>query len=87
MLKYPHRKFYGNQQSSTKVSVTITALTSNSFSLPHGSQILKRSDMKKLTSIFAMLVLALTVCTGHESKQSNGVPPMTTEEKEVYSAY
>ena len=43
--------------------------------------------MKKLTSIFAMLVLALTACTGQESKQRNGVPPMTTEEKEVYSAY
>lgn len=34
-----------------------------------------------------MLVLALTACTGQESKQRNGVPPMTTEEKEVYSAY
>ena len=43
--------------------------------------------MKKLTSIFAVLVLALTASTGQESKQRNGVPPMTTEEKEVYSAY
>ena len=43
--------------------------------------------MKKLTSIFAMLVLALSTCTGQESKQRHGVPPMTTEEKEVYSAY
>ena len=43
--------------------------------------------MKKLTTIIAMLVLALTVCTGQESKQRNGVPPMTTEEREVYSAY
>lgn len=43
--------------------------------------------MKKLATIFAMLVLALTACTGQESKQRNGVPPMTTEEKEVYSAY
>ena len=43
--------------------------------------------MKKLTSIFAMLVLALSACPGQESKQRNGVPPMTTEEKEVYSAY
>ena len=34
-----------------------------------------------------MLVLALTACTGQESKQRNGTPPMTTEEKEVYSAY
>ena len=43
--------------------------------------------MKKLTSIFAMLVLALTACTGQESRQRNEVPPMTTEEIEVYSAY
>ena len=43
--------------------------------------------MKKLATIFAMLVLALTACTGQESKQRHGVPPMTTEEKEVYSAY
>lgn len=43
--------------------------------------------MKKLTTIFAMLVLALSACTGQESKQRHGVPPMTTEEKEVYSAY
>lgn len=43
--------------------------------------------MKKLATIFAMLVLALTACAGQESKQRNGVPPMTTEEKEVYSAY
>ena len=43
--------------------------------------------MRKLTTIFAVLVLALTACTGQESKQRNGVPPMTTEEKEVYSAY
>lgn len=43
--------------------------------------------MKKLTTIFAMLVLALIACTSQESKQINGVPPMTTEEKEVYSAY
>lgn len=34
-----------------------------------------------------LLVLALTACTGQESKQRNGVPPMTTEEKEVYAAY
>lgn len=34
-----------------------------------------------------MLVLSLTACTGQESKQRHGVPPMTTEEKEVYSAY
>ena len=34
-----------------------------------------------------MLVLALTACMGQESKQRNGVPPMTTEEREVYSAY
>ena len=43
--------------------------------------------MKKLATIFAMLVLALTACTGQESKQRHGVPPMTTEEKEVYNAY
>ena len=43
--------------------------------------------MKKLATIFAMLVLALTACTGQESKQRNGTPLMTTEEKEVYSAY
>ena len=43
--------------------------------------------MKKLATIFAMLVLSLTACTGQESKQRNGTPPMTTEEKEVYSAY
>ena len=43
--------------------------------------------MKKLATIIAMLMLALTVCTGQESKQRNGVPPMTTEEKEVYKAY
>ena len=43
--------------------------------------------MKKLATIFAMLVLALSACTGQESKQRNGVPPMTTEEREVYSAY
>ncbi|MBR0496793.1 MAG: nuclear transport factor 2 family protein [Treponema sp.] len=43
--------------------------------------------MKKLTTIFAMLVLVLTACTGQESKQRNGTSPMTTEEKEVYSAY
>ena len=40
--------------------------------------------MKKLATIFAMLVLVLTACTGQESKQRNGTPPMTTE---VYSAY
>ena len=34
-----------------------------------------------------LLVLALTACTGQESKQRNGVPPMTTEEKEGYAAY
>lgn len=34
-----------------------------------------------------LLVLALTACTGQESKQRNGIPPMTTEEKEVYAAY
>ena len=43
--------------------------------------------MKKLATIFAMLVLALTACTGQESKQRHGVPPMTTEEKEVYATY
>ena len=43
--------------------------------------------MKKLTTIFAMLVLALTACTDQESKQRNGKVPMTTEEKEVYAAY
>ena len=34
-----------------------------------------------------MLVLALSACTGQESKQRNGTSPMTSEEKEVYSAY
>ena len=34
-----------------------------------------------------MLVLALSACTGQESKQRNGKVPMPTEEKEVYSAY
>ena len=34
-----------------------------------------------------MLVLALTACTGQESKQRNEKVPMTTEEKEVYAAY
>ena len=34
-----------------------------------------------------MFVLALAACTGQESKQRNGVLPMTTEEREVYSAY
>jgi ketosteroid isomerase-like protein len=43
--------------------------------------------MKKLATIIVMLVLALTACTGQESKQRNEVPPMTTEEREVYSAY
>ncbi len=43
--------------------------------------------MKKLATIFAMLVLALTACTGQESKQRHGKVPMTTEEREVYSAY
>ena len=43
--------------------------------------------MKKLATIFAMLVLVLTACTGQESKQRHGVPPMTTEEREVYFAY
>ena len=43
--------------------------------------------MKKLATIFAMLVLALTACTGQESKQRNGTLPMTTEEKEVYTTY
>ena len=43
--------------------------------------------MKKLATIFAMLVLALTASTGQESKERNGTPPMTTEENEVYSAY
>ena len=43
--------------------------------------------MKKLATIFAMFVLALAACTGQESKQRNGVLPMTTEEREVYSAY
>ena len=50
-------------------------------------RIIKRSDMKKLATIIAILVLALTACTGQESKQRNGKVPMTTEEKEVYSAY
>lgn len=43
--------------------------------------------MKKLATIFAILVLALTACTGQESKQRNRTSPMTSEEKEVYSAY
>ena len=43
--------------------------------------------MKKLATIIVMLVLALTACTDQESKQRNGKVPMTTEEKEVYSAY
>ncbi len=43
--------------------------------------------MKKLTTIFAILVLALIACTGQETKQKNGKVPMTTEEKEVYAAY
>ncbi len=43
--------------------------------------------MKKLTTIFAVLVLALFACTGQESKQRNGTPSMTTEEKEVYATY
>ena len=43
--------------------------------------------MKKLAIIFAMLVLALSACTGQESKQRNGKVPMTTEEKEVYASY
>ena len=34
-----------------------------------------------------MLVLALTACTDQKSKQRNGKVPMTTEEKEVYTAY
>ena len=43
--------------------------------------------MKKLTTIFAMLVMALSACTGQKSKQRKGTLPMTTEEREVYSAY
>jgi hypothetical protein len=43
--------------------------------------------MKKLTTIFAMLVLALTACTGQKSKQRNGKVPMTSGEREVYKAY
>ena len=43
--------------------------------------------MKKLTTIFAMLVLALSACTCQESKKGNRTLPMTSEEKEVYSAY
>ena len=43
--------------------------------------------MKKLATIFAMLVLVLTACTGQELRQRNGTLPMTTEEKEVYAAY
>lgn len=43
--------------------------------------------MKKLATIFAVLVLVLTACTGQESKQRKGTLPMTTEEREVYSAY
>ncbi|MBP3771085.1 MAG: nuclear transport factor 2 family protein [Treponema sp.] len=43
--------------------------------------------MKKLATIFAMLVMALSACTGQESKQRKGTLPMTTEEREVYSAY
>ncbi len=43
--------------------------------------------MKKLTIFFAMLVLALSACTGQETRQRNGTLPMTTEEKEVYAAY
>lgn len=34
-----------------------------------------------------MLVMALSACTGQESKQRKGTLPMTTEEREVYSAY
>lgn len=34
-----------------------------------------------------MLVLTLSACSGQESKQRNGIPPMTTAEKEVYAAY
>ena len=34
-----------------------------------------------------MLVLTLSACPGQESKQRNRIPPMTTEEKEVYAAY
>lgn len=34
-----------------------------------------------------MLVLALSACTGQESRQRNGTLQMTTEEKEVYAAY
>ncbi len=34
-----------------------------------------------------MLVLALIACKGQESRQRNGMPPMTAAEKEVYSAY
>lgn len=43
--------------------------------------------MKKLATIFAVLVLTLSACTGQESKQRHGVPPMTTEEKGVYATY
>ena len=43
--------------------------------------------MKKLTIFFAMLVLALSACTGQESKEKHGAVPMTAEEKEVYAAY
>ncbi|MBR1721129.1 MAG: hypothetical protein IJ727_01380 [Treponema sp.] len=43
--------------------------------------------MKKLPAFIILLVLALTACTGQESKQRNGKVQMTTEEKEVYSAY
>ena len=43
--------------------------------------------MKKLTIFFAMLVLALSACMGQESRQRNGTLQMTTEEKEVYTAY
>ena len=43
--------------------------------------------MKKLPAFIFLLVLALSACTGQESKQRHGVPPMTTEENKVYSAY
>lgn len=43
--------------------------------------------MKKLNASIILLVLALVACTGQESRQGNGIPPMTTEEKEVYATY
>ena len=43
--------------------------------------------MKKLIASILLLVLVLAACTGQKSRQRNGTPPMTTEEKEVYVTY